>query len=459
MGIDENDFAKGSMSKHILHLAGPMIIAQLINILYNVIDRIYIGRIPEVATLAMGGLGLCLPLISIIIAFANLFGMGGSPLCSIARGKGDHDTAEEIMGNSFTLLIIFSIMIMIVGYAFKEPLLWLFGASENTIVYANDYMSIYLLGTLFVLIGLGMNSFINSQGFAKIGMMTVLLGAITNIILDPIFIFVFSMGVKGAAIATVFSQLISAGWTLQFLTGKKTILKLKKEKMILKLHHVKKIFSLGMAGFMMGITNSIVTIVCNSTLQVYGGDLYIAIMTIINSIREVISLPGQGLANASQPVLGFNYGAKKYGRVIQGIKFITITSLVSSLLLWGSVTVFPELYIRIFSHNREMIEVGQKAIRLYFFGFFMMSFQMSGQAIAVGLGKSKQAVFFSIFRKVIIVAPLTVILPIYIGIDGVFIAEAISNFIGGTACYVTMLLTIGKELIKKANHESLLQQS
>lgn len=447
---EKNNFAVGSMSKHILNIAGPMIVAQLINVLYNIVDRVYIGRIPDVATLAMGGLGLCLPLISIINAFANLFGMGGSPLCSIARGKGNNDEAEEIMGNAFCLLIIFSALIMVIGYLFKEQLLWLFGASENTMGYANSYMTIYLIGTPFVLIGLGMNSFINSQGFAKIGMMSVLIGAVSNLILDPIFIFVFSLGVKGAAVATVISQGLSALWTLLFLTGNDTILKLKKEKMKLNMEYVQKIFSLGMAGFMMGITNSIVTIVCNSTLQTYGGDVYIAIMTIINSIREVISLPGQGLANASQPVLGYNYGAKEYKRVLNGIRFVTIVSLAASLILWLSVTLFPNLYIRIFSHNQDIMVQGIHALRLYFFGFFMMSFQMTGQAVAVGLGKSKQAVFFSIFRKVIIVAPLTIILPHYIGIDGVFIAEAISNYIGGGACYLTMLLTIGKDLKKHA---------
>lgn len=446
---NQNNFALGNVSQHILHIAGPMIVAQFINILYNVVDRIYIGRLPDVATLAMSGLGLCLPLISIVIAFANLFGMGGSPLCSIARGSGDHDLAEEIMGNSFSLLILFSALIMIVGLLFKEPLLWAFGASQNTIAYANDYMSIYLLGTPFVLIGLGMNSFINSQGFAKIGMMTVLLGAVTNIILDPIFIFVLAMGVKGAALATVISQFVSALWTFQFLTGQKTILKLKKERLKLKIKHVKKIFALGMAGFMMGLTNSVVTIVCNATLQTYGGDFYIAIMTIINSIREVVSLPGQGLANASQPVLGYNYGAKQYQRVLKAIRFTTITCFLTSFLLWLSITLFPQFYIQIFSHNPEIITHGTKAIHLYFFGFFMMAFQMTGQAVAVGLGKSKQAVFFSLFRKVMIVVPLTLILPIYMGIDGVFIAEAISNFIGGGACYLTMMLTIGKDLKKK----------
>lgn len=442
----ENNFARGSIIRHIINLAGPMIVAQLINVLYNVIDRIYIGRIPNVATLAMGGLGLCLPLISIIIAFANLFGMGGAPLCSIARGQGKNQEAEEIMGNSFALLLIFGIILMIIGFIFKKDLLWLFGASEHTIKYANDYMSIYLLGTIFVLIGLGMNSFINSQGFAKIGMMSVLIGAIVNIILDPVFIFAFKLGVKGAALATIVSQFISAFWTLYFLTGNKTILKLKRKNMFLKKKYVTKIFSLGTAGFMMAITNSIVTIVCNATLQTYGGDLYIAIMAIINSIREVASLPGQGMANACQPVLGYNYGAKEFDRVLQGIKFVTLSALSMMLVLWLAITIFPELFIKIFSHNQEIIKDGIKALRLYFFGFFMMAFQMVGQAVAVGLGKAKQAIFFSIFRKVIIVAPLTIILPVYIGVDGVFIAEAISNFIGGGACYITMWLTIGRNL-------------
>ena len=446
MKINKNNFAQGSIAKHITNLAGPMIVAQLINVLYNVIDRVYIGRIPEISTLAMGGLGLCLPLISIIIAFANLFGMGGSPLCSIARGQGKNDEAEEIMGNSFSLLVIFGILLTVIVFVLKEDLLWLFGASKDTIVYANDYMTIYLFGTIFVLISLGMNSFIHSQGFAKIGMCTVLIGAILNIVLDPIFIFTFELGVKGAAIATVISQFISALWTIYFLTGNKTILKLKKKNMRLKIIHVKRIVSLGMAGFMMAITNSTVTIVCNATLQKYGGDLYIAIMTIINSIREVASLPGQGISNACQPVLGYNYGAGKSDRVIQGIKFVTFSALLMMLILWFAITFFPELFIKIFSHNPEIVKDGVNALRLYFFGFFMMAFQMVGQAVAVGLGKSRQAIFFSVFRKVIIVVPLTLILPIYIGINGVFIAEAISNFIGGGACYITMWLTIVKKL-------------
>lgn len=448
----QNDFSQGSIPKHILNIAGPMIIAQLINVLYNVIDRIYIGRLPKDATLAMGGLGLCLPIISIIIAFANLYGMGGSPLCSIARGRGDLDEAEEIMGNAFSLLVMTSVVIVIGGLIFKEKLLWLFGASIDTLPYARGYLGIYLLGTPFVLIGLGMNSFINSQGFAKIGMLSVLVGAVTNIILDPILIFKLSFGVQGAAIASVLSQFLSALWTVSFLVSKRTILKLRWSRMHLKIYHVKKIVSLGMAGFMMGLTNSVVSIVCNKTLQTYGGDMYIAIMTILNSIREIIMLPSHGVASASQPVLGFNYGAKKYQRVLDGIKFVTILSFMMGFVLWLTVTIFPNFYLNLFNCNAQMYDLAKSALRLYFFGFFMMAFQSTGQQVAVALGKSKQAIFFSLFRKVMIVAPLTVILPKYIGINGVFIAEAISNFIGGGACYITMLLTIGKDL-KRLNKQ------
>ena len=448
MSEERNNFAKGSISKHILSIAGPMIVAQLINVLYNVIDRIYIGRIPHTATLAMGGLGICLPIISIVIAFSNLFGMGGAPLCSIARGRGNNDEAEEIMGNAFLLLVIFGIGLSVIGFLFKDKILWLFGASKYTFSYANDYLSIYLLGTVFVLIGLGMNSFINSQGFAKIGMITVLIGAILNIILDPLFIFVLNMNVKGAAAATVISQFVSALWTILFLRSDKTILKLKKEYMHLNPYYVKRIFSLGTAGFMMGITNSIVSIVCNSVLQVYGGDLYIAIMTIINSIREVVQLPSQGFGNAAQPVLGYNYGAKENKRVLSCIYFVTFLCFSTMLVIWVLITSFPQFFIKIFTHDPTIIKDAIPCIRLYFLGFFMQAFQIAGQSVAVGLGKSKQAIFFSIFRKVIIVAPLTIILPHFIGIKGVFISEAISNFIGGGACYITMWLTIGKNLKK-----------
>ena len=447
----QNDFSKGSVVRNIINLAVPMTLAQLINVLYNVVDRIYIGRIPGSGSLPLTGVGLCLPIISMVIAFANLFGMGGAPLCSIERGRGNVDEAERIMGNSFAMMIIFGIGLTVLGLALKRPMLYLFGASDNTYPYASQYVTIYLLGSLFVMTGLGMNSFINSQGFGRIGMMTVLLGAVANIILDPVFIFVFDMGVRGAALATIISQGLSAAWILRFLTGRKTILKLKASAMKLEKKRVLSIMGLGMSGFTMSITNSLVQIVCNATLRDFGGDLYVGAMTVINSIREVVQLPVQGLTNSSQPVMGFNYGAEKYGRVREAIRFTSIVAIVYTRAMWAGLYFAPEFFIRIFSSEEELLRIGVPAMHIYYFGFFMMSLQMAGQSVFVALGRAKNAVFFSIFRKVIIVFPLTVILPHFwgLGTDGVFLAEPISNFIGGAACYATMLLTVWRELGRK----------
>lgn len=451
MASDQNDFSKGSIVRNIVNLAVPMTLAQLINVLYNVVDRIYIGRIPGAGSLPLTGVGLCLPIISMVTAFANLFGMGGAPLCSIERGRGNVDEAEKIMGNSFAMMVIFGIGLTVLGIALKRPMLYLFGASDNTYPYADQYVTIYLLGSLFVMAGLGMNSFINSQGFGRIGMMTVLLGAVANIILDPIFIFVFHMGVQGAALATIISQALSAAWILKFLTGKKTILKLRRSAMKLEKKRVLSIMGLGLSGFTMSITNSLVQIVCNATLRDFGGDLYVGVMTVINSIREVVQLPVQGLTNSSQPVMGFNYGAEKYGRVKEAIRFTSVVAIVYTCAMWAGLYFAPGFFIGIFSSEPELLEIGMPAMHIYYFGFFMMSLQMAGQSVFVALGRAKNAVFFSIFRKVIIVFPLTVILPHLwgLGTDGVFLAEPISNFIGGLACYVTMLLTVWRELGRK----------
>lgn len=444
----KNDFTKGSIVKNILNLAIPMTLAQLVNVLYNVVDRIYIGLMPENSTLAMTGIGLTLPIITIIIAFTNLLGMGGAPLSAIARGKGDDEEAEAIMGNSFLLLVIFSFLLTVLGLIFKEPILYLFGASEETFPFANNYITIYLSGNLFVMIGLGMNSFINAQGFGKTGMITVVLGALTNIILDPIFIFTFDMGVKGAALATIISQFISAVWILLFLTGKKTILRLRSSKLRLKKSRVKKIVLLGLSGFVMAITNSTVQIMCNASLQFYGGDLYVGIMTVLNSIREVIFMPVSGLTNATQPVIGYNYGARAYNRVRSAIKFMSIVCIAYTVIAWGILHSFPSFFIKIFNKNPELISKGLPALRIYFFGFFMMSLQFAGQTTFVALGKSRFAIFFSLLRKAIIVVPLTLILPKLFGLgtDGVFLAEPISNFIGGSACFITMMVTIWPQL-------------
>ncbi len=451
MADTKNDFSKGSVIENILKLAVPMTLAQLINVLYNIVDRIYIGRIAEHATLALTGLGLCLPIISIVIAFANLFGMGGAPLCSIERGRGNEKEAEAIMGNSFVLLIVFGMGLTVLGMIFKKPMLYLFGASDQTYPYANQYISIYLLGNVFVMIGLGMNSFINSQGFGTMGMVTVLLGAVVNIILDPIFIFVLGMGVKGAALATILSQFFSALWTVGFLTGKKTILKLKISCFHLKGHRVKNIIALGMSGFTMSITNSLVQIMYNASLQRCGGDLYVGVMTVINSIREVISMPVSGVTNGAQPVMGFNYGAGEYKRVKQGIIFTSVAAIAYTTAMWGLVHGFPEFFIRIFNQEEELLRAGVPAMRIYYFGFFFMSLQFAGQSVFVALGKAKRAVFFSIFRKVVIVIPLIIFLPGLMGngTEGIFMAEPVSNLIGGGACFLTMLATVWPELSGK----------
>lgn len=447
----KNDFSQGGVVQNILTLAAPMTLAQLINVLYNIVDRLYIGRIPEYATLSMTGLGLCLPVISVVIACSNLFGMGGAPLCSIERGRGNEEEAEKIIGNSFMLMVIFGIGLTFLGLAIKRPMLYLFGASDQTFPYADQYISIYLLGSVFVIVGLGMNSFINAQGFGRTGMLTVLLGAIANIILDPVFIFILDMGVRGAALATVISQGLSAAWTVGFLTGKKTILKLRRSCMKPEWLRVKRIIGLGLSGFTMSVTNSLVQIMCNATLQNYGGDLYVGVMTVINSVREVLSLPVQGLTNSAQPFMGYNYGAGKYKRVRKAIFFVSATVIAYTTLVWLLVNTYPGFFIRIFNRDAELAAAGIPAMRIYYFGFFLMSLQFAGQSVFVALGKAKRAVFFSIFRKVIIVTPLILLLPGVCGwgTAGVFMAEPISNLIGGLSCFTTMLVTVLPELAEQ----------
>lgn len=420
------------MARNILQMALPMTVAQLINILYNVVDRMYLGKLP--GHLSLTGLGLCLPIISILMGFANLCGMGGAPLCSIHRGKGEDGEAERILGNSFALLLLFGAGLTALGLAFRRPILYLFGASDLTFPYANDYLTIYLLGTLFVMIGLGMNPFINAQGFSRMGMMTVALGAVVNIVLDPIFIFALDMGVRGAALATVLAQGCSALWVLKFLTGRRALLRLRWNTLRLQAARVRRILALGTSGFVMSMTNSLVQVLCNASLQHYGGDLYVGVMTVINSIREVVSMPVQGITNGCQPVLGYNYGAGEYERVRRGIRFTTVLTVGYSVAAWALVMAVPELLIRIFNDEPELIAAGIPAFRLYFAAFFCMSFQFIGQSVFVGLGRSRSAVFFSLLRKAFIVAPLTLLLPgLGMGVDGVFAAEPVSNVLGGVS--------------------------
>lgn len=445
MSERKNDFSKGSIPRNILTLAAPMTLAQLINVLYSVVDRMYLGRLP--GHLALTGLGLTMPIVSILMGFASLCGMGGAPLCSICRGQGDDEEAEHILGNSFTLLLILGAAATLVFLLLKRPVLCLFGASEATFPYADAYLTIYLCGTLFVMVSLGMNPFINAQGFAKIGMMTVGLGAVVNIVLDPVFIFVLDMGVQGAALATVIAQGCSAVWVLKFLTGKRAILRLKFDCLALSARRVRKIVSLGLAGFFVNLTNSLVQVVCNTTLQAYGGDLYVGAMTIINSIREVVSMPVQGLSNGSQPVLGYNYGAGESRRVRQGIRFTSIVVVLYSTAAWAIIMLAPEAMIRLFTSEQPILDVGIPALRIYFSLFIIMSLQIAGQSVFTALGRSKNAIFFSLLRKAIINAPLTLLLPyLGMGTDGVFVAEAVSQLIGGLACFLTMYAVVYRPL-------------
>ena len=424
-----------------------MTMAQLINVLYSVVDRMYLGRLP--GHLALTGLGLTMPIISILMGLANLCGVGGAPLCSIHRGKGENSEAEYVMGNAFALLLILGAAATVLFLLIKRPMLYLFGASDDTFPYADAYLTVYLLGTIFVMVGLGMNPFINSQGFAKTGMLTVGLGAIVNIVLDPIFIFVFDMGVVGAALATIIAQACSAVWVIIFLTGKRAILHLRLSRMRLSAERVKRIISLGLAGFFVNLTNSLVQVVCNATLQTWGGDLYVGVMTIINSIREVVLMPVTGLSNGSQPVLGYNYGAGEYGRVRQGIRFSALVVVSYSALVWLTVMVAPGALMGMFTTEQEVIQAGIPAIRTYFALFLFMSLQLAGQSVFTGLGKARQAIFFSLLRKAFINAPLTLLLPTFFGTNGVFIAEAVSQLLGGVACFATMYVVVYRPLGRK----------
>lgn len=444
----KHDFGTGKVSRNILNLAIPMTLAQLINLMYNIVDRIYIGHIPNASSQALTGIGLTLPMITIMIAFANLFGMGGAPLFSIARGGNEEERAGNIMGTTCSMLILSAAALMASGFLLKRPLLYLFGASDATFPYANDYISIYLLGTGFVMLSLGMNSFINAQGFGKTGMFSVLIGAVANIILDPIFIFGFHMGVKGAALATVISQAMSAVWVIHFLTGSMVLIRLERRRMKVQPKLLKEIVGLGTSGFVMAVTNGIVQIVCNAVLAGFGGDIYVGVMTVLNSVREITHLPVTGITNGAQPVIGFNYGAGKYDRVKEAIRFMSVVCIVITLGAWVLVDFFPEFFIKMFSSERALLEAGVPAMKVYFFGIFMMALQFAGQSTFVALGFSRHAVFFSIFRKVIIVVPLTLLLPYIggLGVMGVFLAEPISNFVGGTACFMTMIVTVRKRL-------------
>ena len=452
------DFEHGTVTSNILNAALPMLVAQIFNLLYNVVDRIYIARIQDVGTTALGAVGLCFPVIVIITAFSNLFGTGGAPLFSIARGKGDREEASQIMNTSFTMLCYCAVMLMLFGLIFARPILRIFGASNEALPYAYPYMMIYLLGTVASMIATGMNPFINSQGYSTVGMLSVALGAVTNLILDPIFIFVLDFGIKGAAIATILSQFLSAAFVVNFLHNKAEyrVKLLGFRELTDSLTLLKNIVSLGTAGFIMQLTNSLVTICCNNVLAVTGGDLYVSVMTIVSSVRQIIETPLHSLTEGSSPILSFNYGARKPKRVKKAAIVMTLLVLAYSAIAWGAILLVPEFLIGIFSSDPVLQADAVPALKLYFAAFIFMDLQYIGQTTFKSLNKKKQAIFFSLLRKVFIVVPLTYFLPygLHMGTNGVFMAEPVSNVIGGSLCFITMLVTILPELkrMEESNH-------
>lgn len=445
---NKSDFSKGSVEKTILRICLPMMVAELVNVFYSLVDRMYIGHIDKVGTQCLTGIGLTMPLIMFISAFAQLCSSGGSPLASIARGEGNNEKAAHIQNTAFTMLLIFGGALTLVFALWSDKLLLLLGANAETLPYAMDYFSVYLWGTVFAIIGLGMNPFINAQGASGTGMCTVLIGAVLNLALDPLFIFTFGMGVRGAAIATVISQIVSAAWVLLFLTGKKTVLQL--SRLEFKGETVLSICKLGVTGFTFRVTNSVTQAVTNITLKAWGGaasTLYIGAMSVINSLREVVNQPIFALTRGAQPVQSFNYGAKLYNRVLKAFRFETFASIGYNTLMFAVMELFAQPLVRIFTQDPELIAVAVHCLRIYFMFFMFMGLQQAAQNSFVALNRPKQALFFSLFRKIILLLPLTLLLPrTGLGVDGPFYAEAISEVVGSAASFTVFLLTVGREL-------------
>lgn len=444
------DFENGSVTRNIFDVALPMLVAQILSLLYNIVDRIYIARIPEVGTAALGAVGLCFPLIMIITAFANLFGSGGTPLFSISRGMQENQKAQLIMDTSFTMVCVSGVVLMVLGLLFARPLLVIFGASEDGLGYAYPYMMIYLIGTVPSMIATGMNPFINAQGYAITGMLSVAIGAVANLLLDPLFIFVLGFGIKGAAIATVISQFLSAAYVLLFLERKAELKArlLEKKELHRCREYAQNIISLGTAGFIMQLTNSLVTICCNNVLGVTGGDVYISVMTIVSSVRQMVETPIYAVNEGTSPVLSYNYGAHRPSLVRKAMVTMAMMILVYTAVMWSAIIFVPDYLIAVFSSDKLLMKDAVPALKTYFAAFIFMDLQYIGQTVFKSLNKKKQAIFFSLLRKVVIVVPLTYLFPYVfnMGTHGVFLAEPVSNVIGGGICFFTMLVTILPEL-------------
>ena len=443
----QNDFSKGNIPRTITRLAIPMILAMLVNALYSVVDRIYIGHLSGVGQTALTGIGLCYPITMAIAAFSYLVGNGGGPLTSILRGAKDDEGAEKVLGNSITLLVLFGILVPLICFLIQKPVLYLFGASDATYPYAREYITIYLSGSLPVMLTLGLNPFLNAQGFTRTGMMTVLIGAVCNIVLDPLFIFVFGMGVRGAAVATVISQTVSAVWVIAFLLGKKNLIRVRKQFLRLQRDVSMRIMGLGVSTFIMNLTEAAISAVFNASLSRFGGDIYVTVMTVATSVSQLVFMPLSGFAQGAQPVTGYNYGAREYTRVKQCFWFLVKASVTYSVLAWLVLMIFPRQLIGIFNNDPTLMETAIPMFRVFFCMNFIMSLQMSAQNTFVAMGEAKKATFFALYRKVLLLIPLILILPrIGFGITGVFAAEPVADTISALTCFTTFLLTAYRKL-------------
>ena len=448
MQDNKNFLGTEPIGKLLLKLSIPTVIAQLINMLYNIVDRIYIGHIPGEGSLALTGVGVCMPIIMIVSAFAALVSSGGAPRASIYMGKQDNDSAEQILGNCFSLQIVVSLLLTVILLIFGEDLLLAFGASENTIRYAVDYMQIYAFGTLFVQLTLGMNAFITAQGFTKVSMFSVLIGAICNITLDPIFIFGLHMGVKGAALATVLSQAISTIWVVLFLCGKKTQIRLRKTYLRLQAKVIVPCVTLGLAAFIMQASESIVSVCFNSSLLCYGGDIAVGAMTILTSVMQFAMLPLQGIAQGSQPVSSYNYGARNADRVKKTFRLLLITCLTYSVLLWAAVELIPGAFVSIFTSDAALIDFTAPMLRIYLGGLFLFGIQIACQMTFTSLGKAVNSIVVAVVRKFVLLIPLIYIMP-HMASDptvGVYMAEPIADIIAVTFTSILFAVQFKKAL-------------
>ncbi len=446
----QSELGTKSIGKLLVSMSVPAITAQIINLLYNLVDRMYIGHIPEVGATALTAVGVTMPIIMVISAFAALVSMGGAPRSSIMMGQGDKDTAEKILGNCTTALVFISIALTVVVLLFGDQMLMTFGASENTIKYALDYLNIYAFGTLFVQLALGLNAFITAQGFAKTSMLTVLVGAILNIILDPIFIFGFNMGVKGAALATIISQGVSALWVIKFLTGDKTLLRIRKKYLKIDFKVLLPCIVLGLAPFIMQSTESILAISFNTSLLKYGGDLAVGSMTILSSVMQFSMLPLTGLTQGATPIISFNYGARDSKRVKETFLLLLKIALIYSIGLWVVTMLFPQLFAKLFTKDVELIDISIKTMRIYMAASLLFGIQIPCQHTFIALGNAKASVFLAVLRKIILLIPLIYILPLFIQnkVNAVFLAEPVADIIAVTITSI-MFITQFKNVLRE----------